>query len=365
MDRPRIAVFTPVYPPMKGGSATYFSTLCRMLSGRADITVICLEGEGPDGEHGIRVLRVLPDRRSGSLLSRLLSVPMAAFKSLEAMRKDGPFVIHAHSNGLYGLSASIYSRLYSIPMIKEVQDTSDRPFVLRSGKVHRWIATGRFVHDRLVSSGVDADRIITFPSVNPPETSEIADTLPPKEEHDSVRIVFVGWLMNRIKGVDVLVKAFSEARKLRPDLELSIVGDGPDAPALKVMSKGLDISFLGEIPYGEVLAQMRSSDILVLPSHEEANPRVIIEAFALGTPVIASDVGGVKEQVLDGESGVLVPHGDVEKLRDAILRLAGDPDLRERLSEGGRRYLDGLPSWTEISEKVLSEYLLAYPDEGR
>jgi glycosyltransferase involved in cell wall biosynthesis len=356
MDRPRIALFTPVYPPMKGGSATYFSTLSKMLSEKADITVICLQGEGPDDEDGVRIERVLPDRRAGHFIGRLLTVPPSAFAALWKMRRGGPFIIHAHSNGLYGLSASFFSTLFRVPMIKEVQDTSDRPFVLRSGKVDKWIAAGAFVKDRLLSAGIPEDRIMVLPSVNPPETSEIAKRLPPHERSEGVRLVFVGWLMNRVKGVDRLIWAFSEALKERDGMSLRIVGNGPDLGSLREMAKDLPVEFLGELPYERTLEEVRQSDILVLPSHEEANPRVVIEAFAVGTPVIATDVGGVKEQVKDGESGVLVPDGDGPAMVRSILRLASDEGLREHLAEGGRRYLVSLPSWEAISERIVQEY---------
>ena len=86
----------------------------------------------------------------------------------------------------------------------------------------------------------------------------------------------------------------------------------------------------------DVAALLAAADIFVLPSHFEGLPMSVIEAMLCGLPVVATDIRGPREQVVEGDTGLLVPMGDAGALRDAIARLAADPDLRHRMGEAGR-----------------------------
>ncbi|MCU0799300.1 MAG: glycosyltransferase family 4 protein [Candidatus Thermoplasmatota archaeon] len=365
MGVPRVVILSPAYPPLRGGSATYFQTLIRSLTGKVSFTVLSLEAEGSSRTEeldGANVRRVLPDRRGGGAIPRYITVIPAVISALNKERKKGPFIIHAHSNGIYGYSASLFSSFFGIPMIKEVQDTSDKAFVLKAGKVHRWIATGKFVRRRLTSFGIPEERIVTFPSINPPELSELASkAMKGRVEHPGkVRFVYFGWLMNRVKGVDVLLKAFSLASKELDGLELWIIGDGPDRKGLEELANGLPVRFLGSLPYTDLVKTLAQSDIVVLASHEEANPRCIIEGYALGLPAIATDVGGVIEELLDGKTGILVKDNDVEALSRAMVKLASDQDLKEILGNEGKEFLERLPTWSDLSDALYKEYLILW-----
>jgi glycosyltransferase involved in cell wall biosynthesis len=362
MERPVVVVFTPLYPPRKGGSSTYFSTLVSLLKDRVDFTVVTLQTDGTQAEEkkdGVRIIRCLPERFSSGSMKRYKDVIPRTFKILNRLRKEGDYILHIHSNGIYGYSASIFSSLHNIPLIKEVQDTSDRGFVLKAGNVKRWISVGDFVKERLISFGIPSDRIIKFPSMNPPELEDLArrSSASKRKEGGPIRILFVGWLVNRIKGADILVKAFRRAFRENGNLELIIVGEGPDRKGLEEISKDLPVSFMGELDYPELIELVAGSDILALTSHEEANPRVILEAYRMSVPVIATEVGGVPEEVTDGVTGLLVKDGDIDALANSILRLASDQEMRERMGASGRKFLKGLPSWEELSETVFDLYL--------
>nr|WP_040754304.1 glycosyltransferase family 4 protein [Wenxinia marina] len=153
------------------------------------------------------------------------------------------------------------------------------------------------------------------------------------------RLVFVGRL-SVVKGVPVLLQALAAARRTRPELTLTLVGDGPDRRALEVEAQALDLGgavrFLGYRGQDDVAAELAAHDMMVLPSFAEGVPVVLMEALAAGLPAIATRVGGVGELIVEGETGLTVPPGDVSALSDAILRLAGDPDLRRRLGVAGR-----------------------------
>jgi glycosyltransferase involved in cell wall biosynthesis len=150
----------------------------------------------------------------------------------------------------------------------------------------------------------------------------------------------VGWIgrMTSVKRTDDVLVAFKRVRDSGVDACLCMVGDGPDRPQLEQRAHELgvmrDTLFLG---YQEDVAPYYAAfDALVLPSSNEGTPVSAIEALAAGRPVVATRVGGVPDVVREGEDGFLVEAGDTEQLAERLVRLARDPQLRERMGEQGR-----------------------------
>jgi glycosyltransferase involved in cell wall biosynthesis len=144
-------------------------------------------------------------------------------------------------------------------------------------------------------------------------------------------LVFAGRL-GRQKALGVLLDALVGV----PDVRLTVAGDGPERDALERRARelGLDgrVSFLGAVPRERVLRLFRAADASVLPSAWENFPHAVVEALAVGCPVIATAVGGVPEVVRDGENGLLVAPGDPGALGAAIARFFADAELRGKLS---------------------------------
>jgi glycosyltransferase involved in cell wall biosynthesis len=124
------------------------------------------------------------------------------------------------------------------------------------------------------------------------------------------------------------------------DLALIIVGDGPERPRLEATSRTLGMQdrvvFTGAREQSDTLALMAACDLFVLNSTVEGFPHVVLEALALGLPVIATAVGGTPEVIRDGETGVLIQPGDEQALASAVARLLASPEERRRLGENGR-----------------------------
>jgi len=152
------------------------------------------------------------------------------------------------------------------------------------------------------------------------------------------RLLCVGRLIP-IKGHIVLLRAFAEARKELPGLELEIAGRGPLEPALKALALELDLAdsvrFLGHV--SPIQAAIERAAVVVVPSMGEGFGMVALESMERSRPVIAAAIGGLGELVRDGETCVLVPPGEAEPLRDAIVRVAGDLELARKMGEAGRR----------------------------
>lgn len=153
------------------------------------------------------------------------------------------------------------------------------------------------------------------------------------------KLLYIGRLAVE-KGIPVLFESLRLLSAEDHDFKLILVGDGPDAAALKSMAQGMGIAnrivFAGYAGQEEVREHLLQSDIFVLPSFAEGVPVSLMEAMACGVPVIATYVGGVAELVQDGETGQIVFAGDPVGLKEAIVRYLSDFSLRERVAQQGR-----------------------------
>ena len=140
------------------------------------------------------------------------------------------------------------------------------------------------------------------------------------------------------------------------NVHLTVVGEGLYGPQLMEMSDRLGLEdrthWKGILPPFEVAAVMRSSDILCLPSYMEGRPNVVNEAMASGLPVIATRVGGIPDMVEEGKTALLFEAGNVRQLRQCLIRLVSDPELRKGMGAAGREFLvkSGV-SWDSTAEE--------------
>lgn len=158
------------------------------------------------------------------------------------------------------------------------------------------------------------------------------------------------------KGQDVLVRAFAGVRRRHPDLELVLAGRrGPTLPRLRelVTELGLQdaVHFAVDLPHADTLATFREAEVFVLSSRQEPFGIVLLEASYLGTPIVATAVGGVPEVVQHETSALLVPSEDVSALEDAILRVLDDAPLRTRLAANARRIALERFTWEAAFER--------------
>lgn len=153
-------------------------------------------------------------------------------------------------------------------------------------------------------------------------------------------LLFIGRL-GPVKGATLLLDAFAALRGRHPDARLTLVGDGPSRAALEAQARALGIAdvthFTGYLSQNDVSGKLGEADMLALPSFAEGLPVVLMEALAAGIPVIASQIAGIPELVRNGETGFVVPAGDVEALTVRLDQLMSDPDLCRRMGEAGRK----------------------------
>ena len=159
--------------------------------------------------------------------------------------------------------------------------------------------------------------------------------------------------LKRYKRVDLVLRAF--AGLAHPEARLEIAGAGDHRPALERLAASLDLGdrvrFLGRISEADKVALLRRAWALVFTSPKEGWGITNLEAAASGTPVVASDSPGICESVRHGETGYLVPHGDVDALVSAMRRLAVDRSLVDALGQAGRRFAETF-TWERTADET-------------
>jgi glycogen synthase len=378
---PRATRFDPI-----GGMQNHTAALTRCLDAAGhQQTVVTSRLAGPRGVVPLgRCARV---HRTGWPIGRLRQLwALPALPIVLRRPRDpgaGPVdVVHAHQGEDVAtlLLARVAARRHRCPLVVTVhcsvghtlQGSSARVRLLRAAG--GWVERGTLrradtvvvLTDRaagaLRADGVPADRIRTIPSGFDPAlfTAAHEDVFPGAGRP---RIAYVGRLAAQ-KRVDVLVRAFG---LMREEAHLVVVGDGPDGRRIRRLaatSAAADrITLTGFVPHTAVPAVLASVDLLVLPSAYEEMGSVLVEAMAAGLPVVASDVGGIPEVVGHGETGLLVPPGDVPALAAALDRLVASAELRARLAAGARarsrRY-----AWPDLAGQVAEVYDRVWTEEA-
>ena len=191
-----------------------------------------------------------------------------------------------------------------------------------SRRVARYIALNRFCRDKFIEAGLPAGRIAVKPN--------FVDLPAPVAERPRAGALFVGRLSAE-KGIAVL----AQAARLAPTAKISVIGDGPQLHALEGLAA---VQLLGRQAPAQIFERMRAAQTLVLPSLWYENfPRVLVEAFACGLPVVASRLGAMAELVEEGVTGLLFRPGDARDLADKLAWARQNPQLMRRMGAAARQ----------------------------
>ncbi len=214
-----------------------------------------------------------------------------------------------------------------------------RDSVLRRA-AHVFTPSG-YLRDLVITWGVTPDQVSVMP--NPAPFGKPSATRPELRRRfalDGPTLAFAGRLTAQ-KSLDVMLAAVAA----NPGVELVVAGDGEERDALLegIARRGLGgrVRSLGPLPRAEVLDLFAAADASVLSSSWENFPHSVVESLAVGTPVIATRVGGVAEVIEDGVNGLLVPAGDVDALAAAVSRFFADEGLRTRLRASASASVEG------------------------
>jgi glycosyltransferase involved in cell wall biosynthesis len=346
----KVLIVSGIWPPDVGGPASHAPDVAGFLLGRGHrVEVVTTATSAPaPAAYPVRwVSRGLPKGivhvRTGFEIAR------------RAARND-----IVYTTGMFGRSsagAALARRPYVVKLtadpaferarrrgivgghVDEFQDDSGSPAVrvLRAARdaelrhaAHVFTPSG-YLQDLALSWGIEPSRVSVLPNPTPPfPVLPSRDELRQRFGVAGPTIAFAGRLTAQ-KSLRVALDAVASS----DGVTLLIAGEGDEREPLErdVAALGLEhrVRFLGALPRRHVLELFSAADAAILSSSWENFPHTVVEALAVGTPVIATATGGVGEIVTDGENGLLVPLGDARALGAAVRRLFADDELRERL----------------------------------
>jgi glycosyltransferase involved in cell wall biosynthesis len=174
-------------------------------------------------------------------------------------------------------------------------------------------------------------------------------------------VIYLGRL-KKYKSIDHLLRAFSLVIEKIPQAKLEVVGEGDYKDNLISLANSLNmhdrVEFTGFVSQEEKIRRLQKAWVAVYPSLKEGWGLTNIEANACGTPVIASNVPGLKDSVVHGKTGLLFEYGDVPKLSECLIRILSDKDYREQLTQGGLIWAKRF-NWDEAADRTLELLLRA------
>lgn len=358
-----------------GGAGRYLLTLLAQPSfRRIEVYVACPAGELQRRIDALGVSRIDIGGKDVSL-----SLPLVA-ELARAIRRVDPDLVHTHSC----LSARIASRLLGIPVVYTKHNVSSIPPAERAaegagpwggaaGRLFRMmvarlfsnavIAVSEVVREDLIKSGVPASMVATIPNgvdlaAFPRPARRLAG--PGKKDDVGAIGVTVGTAarLHPQKALDVMIEAARIVVDAAPGTRFLIAGTGPSEAELRRKIQRLQLGSYVEMAgfVEDVPGFLRQLDVYVLSSRYEGLPFAVLEAMAARLPVVATNVGGVPEAVVDGVTGILVPPGDSRLLAEGILRLIRDPQMAARMGMAGRARVEEMFSAEAMATRTIEIY---------
>jgi glycosyltransferase involved in cell wall biosynthesis len=302
--------------------------------------------------------------------NRLAFIPAAVRVGSRLCQQHQIGVVSAQDPFATGLVGYVLKQRFGIPLsLQFAGDMVDNPYWLHERRIYplmntvaRWLIrqadTFRVVSvkekQKLMGMGVPADRIWTLGWITDFSRFLNADGSAIRERYLSggvSRLVLFAGRLVRQKDLPNLIHAIPSVLRQHPDTFFLLVGSGSEEVAARQLAEALGVAeamaFVGAVPYAQISAYFAACDLFVLPSVYEGNARVLAEAAASAKPVVATDVSGTQDTVIEGETGYIVPVGQPKALAEGIIHLLDDP---ARLAEMGRR---------------AREHILALYDEQR
>jgi phosphatidylinositol alpha-1,6-mannosyltransferase len=361
--RPRLLLVTPDFPPERGGIQLLVQRVAAGMTG-FETKVVTLRAPGArafDATSGVATRRVRADARLGGGRN----LPLNALALLEALRFRPDLTLSAHI--VTSPAAAAVRRLLGAPTVqyfyaKEIPD-KPRLTTFAARRADRAIAISSYASCLLADMGLASDDVkLIHPGVDLPRDSR-------PESAGRPTFLTISRLRDRYKGHDVIIRALATVRAKVPDVEWVVIGDGPLRSELEALARTHGVAgsvrFLGAVSDEQREHWLRRADLLAMPSRLPGEGRagegfgiVYLEAGAYGKPVVAANVAGALDAVLDGETGLLVDPTDPDAVAGAISRLLLDPALARRLGQAGAKRARSY-AWPIILERVEAVLLEA------
>lgn len=402
----RVAVLSVHTSPLElpgsgdaGGMNVYIREVAAEMARRgvrSDVFTRRTDPDEPGVQEAAQGVRVFSVRAGPARPVHKDRLPRLMRRFAESVADVGPYdVIHAHY-WLSGVSGAYLKQLWNTPLVvsfhtlarvKDVASTgeSSEPIFRKRGEARVIQAADRIIAPTEIERGqllslydADPSAIHVVPPGVDLERFKPGDRAAARRRFGfgaDPTIVFVGRLQP-FKGTDVAVQALARLGRMVPDAKLMIVGgDSPrgsfgERVRLRLAALRLGVAdrlrFLEPVAHSELPDLYRAADVVVVPSASESFGLVALEAAACGTPVVATDVGGLRLTVRDGETGYLVGTRDPSSFAAALSRVLADPSAGARLGANAVQLARRFP-WSRTSDGILEAYgsVMACPDVRR
>jgi len=384
------------YPPVViGGLGRHVHHLSTALAAAGhDVVVLSRRPTGTDPSthpssdqvvDGVRVIAAAHDPHEFSFSDDMMAWTLAMGHSMirvglsvqqpEGNRPWHPDVVHAH-DWLVAHPAIALAEFYDVPVVSTIHATE-------AGRHSGWVAgtLSRQVH--AVESWLvrESDSLITCSASMADEITELfgpglAEMTVIRNGIDAARwpfaarrprtgpaeLLYLGRLEYE-KGVHDVIAALPRVRRTHPGTRLTIAGEGTQHEWLLEQARKHRVlkatRFVGHLNHADLLAVLHRADAAVLPSHYEPFGIVALEAAAAGTPLVTSNIGGLGEAVINGQTGVSFPPRDVAGLATAVRTVLDDPDAAQRRARAARDRLTSDFDWKTVADQTAQVYLAA------
>jgi len=373
----RIVLITSSFYPNSGGLETAVLSLASEFQSRGhEVTIVAARWPkklpARESLQGLPVLR-LPFRlprmsRPWSLLTFFIRFTQCMYALLAGDAIRNADIVNLHYPTENALYARRIARRLGVPMVTSLHGNDLMQFATES-RINRRTVSRVLQQSAAVTANSKAfldhaeavfGREIAGKGVVVMNGTAIR-TLPPnaKPTNEQPYILAVGRLVKK-KGFDVLLRAYALMRSQNTHWRLVVVGDGPERRKLEDLAHRLgiyqDLCFAGCVSHDDIWRYYRDADLFVLPSRVEPFGIVVLEAMAAGLAVLATNVGGVPEVVVDGETGILVNPESPEDLSEAAIELLGNRLMCEQMGKRGRNRVEREFTWQKSAGQLLSVY---------
>lgn len=348
-----------------------------------------LRARSSDVVDGVRYRRLLPTHLAATLDARL---QQQAEELLNVALEFRPSVLHTTTHFINGMVVRAVAEALDIPWVYEVRgqlaDTwastrgpaahdseKYRLFQQREAEVMAAadlvVTLGEAMKATIVAAGIPAEKILIAP--NAVGGRFLLEPLEPYVARRELGLAedgqYIGTVSSLVayEGIDDLIAAFAELAGSHPDLKLLIVGDGVSLPALKEQAKqcgfGDRVIFTGRVSKDEAVGYHQALDIFVVPRKDfevtrSVTPLKPVEALACARPVVASDLPALREIVLDGVNGLVLPAESPEDLAKGISALLADAGSRAEMGRVGRTAVLASRTWVANAKALATNYAM-------
>ena len=338
---------------------------------------------------GLRFHRTAVPTPASSGIAELRQIRAVQARIEQLAAELRPDILHAHSPVLNAIPAIRAGRKLGIPVVYEIRafwedaavdhgTTTEGSLRYRATKALETWAIKRADHvfticeglrADIVGRGIPAAKVTVIPNAVDIESFQLSGDADPalREQLGLAGTTVVGFVGSfyAYEGLDLLLEAFPALLQKRPELRLLLVGGGPQDENLKAQALRLGVAdkvvFTGRVPHKDVSRYYDQIDLLAYPRHsmrltELVTPLKPLEAMAQGRLFVASDVGGHKELIRDGETGRLFKAGSAEALAAAIDDMLDHRERWPAMREAGRRFVEEVRNWKNSVANYVGGY---------